>query len=123
MKDIIQIAGIIDRREAQLLLNAGVDWLGFPLRLPVRRENISDDAAAEIIASIQPPAAGWWKYLPNRLCWQGGLNPQNVRQAILQVRPAGVDAHTGVENAAGKKDRGRVAAFVAEARTGFEDIK
>jgi len=89
MKDIIQIAGIIDRREAQLLLNAGVDWLGFPLRLPVRRENISDDAAAEIIASIQPPAAGWWKYLPNRLCWQGGLNPQNVRQAILQVRPAG----------------------------------
>jgi hypothetical protein len=37
MQDIIQIAGIIDREEAQLLLNAGVDWLGFPLRLPVHR--------------------------------------------------------------------------------------
>jgi phosphoribosylanthranilate isomerase len=53
----------------------------------------------------------------------GGLNPQNVRRAILQVRPAGVDAHTGVENAAGRKDPAKVEKFVFEARAGFEDIK
>ena len=34
----------------------------------------------------------------------GGLNPSNVRQAILAVRPAGVDTHTGVERPDGRKD-------------------
>lgn len=223
MKNIIQIAGIIDRAEAQLLLNAGVDWLGFPLRLPVNREDIREEEAGEIIAFIQPPAAGVLiTYLDDaeeifRLCrklgtgkvqlhgdiaitelrklktlapelyiikslvvrknnlpqleslvnglgtivdafitdthdpvtgadgatgkthdWNisrrlveispkplmlaGGLNPQNVQQAILQVRPSGVDAHSGVENAAGRKDREKVESFVAESRAGFAAI-
>ncbi len=50
----------------------------------------------------------------------GGLNPSNVREAILRVRPAGVDVHTGVENASGDKDPQRVGAFVREARRGFK---
>jgi phosphoribosylanthranilate isomerase len=49
----------------------------------------------------------------------GGLTPDNVRQAIATVRPAGVDVHTGVEDASGRKDRGKVLAFVSEADAGF----
>jgi phosphoribosylanthranilate isomerase len=214
VKDIIQIAGIIDWPEARLLLNAGVDWLGFPLRLPVHREDISDEppaagvlitylndageifrlcqklgtgkvqlhgdiAIAELrklkslvpelylikslvvrennlpqlesqvndlgtiadafITDTHDPVTGAdgatgkthdWnisrrlvEISPKPVMLAGGLNPQNVRQAILQVRPSGVDAHTGVENATGRKDREKVENFVAEARAGFEEIR
>jgi phosphoribosylanthranilate isomerase len=34
----------------------------------------------------------------------GGLNPDNVAQAIAMVRPHGVDAHTGVENSDGTRN-------------------
>jgi len=53
--------------------------------------------------------------LEKPLILAGGLNPGNVARAIAQVRPAGVDAHTGLENAAGDKDEGLVRRFVAEA--------
>jgi phosphoribosylanthranilate isomerase len=49
----------------------------------------------------------------------GGLTPDNVREAILAVRPAGVDCHTGVEDASGRKDADKVRRFVAEAHAGF----
>jgi phosphoribosylanthranilate isomerase len=49
----------------------------------------------------------------------GGLNPSNVRQAILTVRPAGVDAHTGVEGPDGRKEDACVRAFVREAMEVF----
>lgn len=49
----------------------------------------------------------------------GGLNPGNVREAVLTVRPAAVDVHTGVEAPDGSKDPLRVRAFVQEARAGF----
>jgi phosphoribosylanthranilate isomerase len=51
----------------------------------------------------------------------GGLNPGNVRQAILHVCPAGVDVHTGVEGPDGRKDPGLVKAFVSEALSAFAD--
>lgn len=53
----------------------------------------------------------------------GGLTPDNVRMAILQVKPAGVDCHTGVEDASGRKSREKVERFVAEAETGFNHIE
>lgn len=56
---------------------------------------------------------------PRPLVLAGGLTPDNVRRGILEVGPAAVDAHTGVEGADGRKDPGRVARFVAEARAGF----
>jgi phosphoribosylanthranilate isomerase len=49
----------------------------------------------------------------------GGLTPVNVGRAIAQVRPAGVDSHTGVEGPDGRKDPVRVRAFVEEARSAF----
>ncbi|MBU1002141.1 MAG: phosphoribosylanthranilate isomerase [Proteobacteria bacterium] len=59
---------------------------------------------------------------PLPLILAGGLNPDNVRQAILAVRPAGVDAHTGVESRDGRKDPVLVAAFVEQALAGFETL-
>jgi len=50
--NIIQIAGIIDQEEANLLIDCGVNYLGFPLRLPVNKEDLSEEYAAEIISSF-----------------------------------------------------------------------
>ena len=52
----------------------------------------------------------------------GGLGPDNVARAIRYVRPAGVDAHTGLEDALGRKDPALVRAFVSEARRAFADL-
>lgn len=46
----------------------------------------------------------------------GGLNPENLSQAIQQVRPATVDVETGVKHPDGATDPDLVAAFVAAAR-------
>ncbi|MDP2846583.1 MAG: phosphoribosylanthranilate isomerase [Humidesulfovibrio sp.] len=60
--------------------------------------------------------------LPRPLILAGGLNPDNVAQAIQAVRPAGVDAHTGLEDAQGRKDEALVRRFVAEARRAFDSM-
>lgn len=58
---------------------------------------------------------------PRPVILAGGLTPDNVRAAILRVRPAGVDAHTGVEGPDGRKCPDRLRRFVAEARQGFAE--
>jgi phosphoribosylanthranilate isomerase len=45
----------------------------------------------------------------------GGLNPDNVREAIVLVRPFAVDASSGVETYPGIKDSAKVRAFVKNA--------
>lgn len=219
--EFIQVAGIHDLEEARLLMDCGVRHLGFPLRLPVNAQDLSEAEAAAIIRAIRPPCFGvaityqdsaddiagltddlgaaivqlhgdidfgelrrlrqlrpglriikslvigersepeltamarelgelvdafitdtfdpatgasgatgrthdWGisrrlvEVAPKPVILAGGLRPGNVREAILAVRPAGVDCHTGVEDASGRKDAAKVARFVAEARAGFK---
>ncbi len=224
VEGIVQIAGIRGLEEAGMLLAAGVDWLGVPLRLERHDEDLSDGEAAAIIASLgigeravlityleraaeiaglagrlgcrrvqlhgditaaetrrlrefraglflikalvvrpgnleallrdarefgpsvdafitdtwdpQTGARGatgkahdWAasrrivEEAPRPVILAGGLTPENVGRAILRVRPAGVDAHTGVEAPDGAKDPARVRAFVEEARRAFSRLK
>ena len=48
----------------------------------------------------------------------GGLNPNNVAEAIMTCRPAGVDVNSGCKNEKGIKDRNKVIAFVRNAKKG-----
>ncbi|NLF93431.1 MAG: phosphoribosylanthranilate isomerase [Oligosphaeraceae bacterium] len=52
----------------------------------------------------------------------GGLTPANVGNAIISVRPAGVDAHTGLEGPDGRKDPALVRAFLQAAGTAFQTL-
>ena len=223
-ENLIQIAGIIDAAEAQMLQQCGVHYLGFPLRLPVHREDLAEQDAAAIIKSLAPPVFGvlityldkaseiaaFCRALGARIVqlhgdidhdelkrlktldpsltvikslvvgmrdhkaldetlndlspfvdafitdtfdpktgasgatgkthdWRvsrhlveladrpiilaGGLTPENVKRAIFEVRPAGVDAHTGVEDSTGRKNREKVQKFLSEANEAFEIAK
>ena len=51
-----------------------------------------------------------------RIIVAGGLNAANVGDAIRAVRPWGVDVVSGVEREPGRKDPGRLKAFVAAVR-------
>jgi len=220
----IQIAGISGKSEADMLINSGINYLGFPLRLPVNKEDISENEAAEIIKCLNPPNYGivitylniaeeivsfcselnasmvqlhgnieiaelkklkliepnlviikslivgkytleelkssidgqseivdafitdtfnpksgatgatglthdWQiskmlvEYSSKPIILAGGLNPENVFDAIIKVKPAGVDSHTGVENESGAKDELKVQKFYVEAIRAFEQIK
>jgi phosphoribosylanthranilate isomerase len=223
-QNLIQIAGVIDVAEAQMLQRCGIRYLGFPLRLPVHREDLTEEEAAAIIKSLAPPVFGvlityldeaseiaafchalgarivqlhgdidcdelkrlktldpnltvikslvigmrdnkaleatvselspfvdafitdtfdpktgasgatgkthdWRvsrrlvKLTDRPVILAGGLTPENVKQAILEVRPAGVDSHTGVEDSSGRKSREKVRKFVSEAYEAFEIVK
>ncbi len=222
--NLIQIAGVVDEAEAQLLQQCGIKYIGFPMRLAVHQEDLSEEAAAKIIRGLDSSVSGVLiTYLNNateiadfcqllgirmvqlhgaidrdelkrlktldpnltiikRLViglhdnnalelmmrklseyvdafitdtfdpktgasgatgkthdWgvshrlvelsdrpvilAGGLTPENVRRAILEVKPAGVDSHTGVEDTTGRKSREKVEKFVTEAQAAYRKLK
>ena len=53
---------------------------------------------------------------PGKLILAGGLNPENVGEAVARVQPWAVDASSGLELAPGKKDPERVRQFIRRAR-------
>ena len=215
---------MIDAPEAEMLQQCGVRYLGFPLRLAIHREDLTEDEAGAIIKSLAPPVFGVlityldearqiaafchalgarivqlhgdidrselerlkaldpeltvikslvigkrddqaleamasnlsplvdafitdtfdpktgasgatgkthdWRVsrrlaeLADRpVILAGGLTPGNVKRAILEVEPAGVDAHTGVEDSSGRKSREKVQRFLSEAKEAFALVK
>lgn len=63
-----------------------------------------------------------WSLIPPRLplptILSGGLDPDNVTQAVERVRPWAVDVSSGVESSKGIKDVRRIEQFIAGVRDG-----
>ncbi len=61
-----------------------------------------------------------WSVIPpdmaSRIILSGGLNPENVSDAVQQVRPFAIDVSSGIEAARGVKDLARMRAFVQAVR-------
>ena len=55
-----------------------------------------------------------------RVVLAGGLTPENVSEAIVTVRPYGVDVSSGVEHAPGLKSPEKVSRFLANALKAME---
>jgi phosphoribosylanthranilate isomerase len=222
---LIQIAGVHDVQETHMIADCGVHCVGLPLRLPVNKEDITEDEARAIIqttraqilpvcitylaqakdiaqfckeldvvhvqlhghielkelqklAAIAPhlyvikslvvkadgsnkgallqavtetapyvdayitdthnPKTGAdgatglthdWnisallvQHSPRPVILAGGLTAENVADAIRFVKPAGVDAHTGVEDSTGRKSQALVCKFAKESAKAFAEI-
>lgn len=61
-------------------------------------------------------AKGWVEAFEKPVILAGGLTVGNVRKAIEQVMPWGIDVSSGVEREPGKKDLASVAEFLRHAR-------
>ena len=95
----------------------GVDLLEFASQFP---------SARALLLDTWTPAYGGsgesfdWSLVPAScplpVILSGGLTPDNVAEAIRQVRPVAVDVSSGVESAKGIKHAAKIRAFVSAVR-------
>lgn len=62
-----------------------------------------------------------WALIPaeldrKKLILAGGLNPENIIQAIRKVRPWAVDTSSGIESTPGRKDFNKMSNFIAKVK-------
>jgi len=98
------------------------------LRALVRRYR---DARGLLLDTYDPAVSGGtgrrfdWDLIPGwlapRIILAGGLNPDNVAEAIRRVGPCALDVSGGVESAKGIKDHAKMEAFLQGVRDGDDD--
>ena len=110
---------------------------GYPYIKAVGMRGLSDpidyacqyeEARGFLLDSHSPGTAGgtgqtfdWGRIptnFPKPIILAGGLNPDNVCDAIQRVRPYAVDVSSGVEAAPGHKDSDLIMRFISEVRRG-----
>lgn len=101
-----------------------LDVPGFVRRLPVIREGAVDDVPDIFLYegrdSGQGETVDWQQAAAlaqrGRMILAGGLDPDNVAEAVRVVKPYGVDVSSGVEMLPGRKDPALIQAFIKAAR-------
>lgn len=95
-------------------MKPGVDLVAYRKRYAAARALLLDTFAVAM-----PGGTGKvfdWTLIPascrERVILAGGLTPENVAEAVSQVRPSAVDVSGGVESSKGQKDHSKLVAFV-----------
>jgi len=121
--DVVQLHG--DERPDPAFEGLRV-WKAFPASTKELSKAISEWPAEAYLIDTPTSTRGGsgktfdWSLaldLPGRLILAGGLDGGNVRAAIREVRPWGVDACSRLESAPGKKDHEKVRQFIAAAQS------
>ncbi|HYH41292.1 MAG TPA: phosphoribosylanthranilate isomerase [Burkholderiales bacterium] len=93
------------------LLQYASDFSGAKaLLLDAYQEGLHGGTGAVFDWDLIPPG------LPLPIILSGGLNPENVSDAVRRVSPAAVDVSSGVESSKGIKDAAKIAAFITGVR-------
>jgi phosphoribosylanthranilate isomerase len=100
------------RSGADALMVDSVDSSEGFLRMGGTGKVVDWKAAADIVRAVSVP-----------FFLAGGINPQNIEKAILEVRPFGIDLCSGVELSKGKKDPEKVRALVKNFRGAIEALE
>jgi phosphoribosylanthranilate isomerase len=125
---MVRTAALVGLDVAQLHGNEPPEWYPEGIRvwkaIRMRGQDVNQTAIGRAEAVLlDGPASGQgfdWARVPQgieRLILAGGLDAGNVRQAIEQVHPWGVDACSRIEISPGRKDHFKMAAFLEAALT------